>query len=149
MKKIIILALATIAMLSCKQAAPVEPEVTPTSDSVVVEAEPLADLPNMETKTMVNFKGGEGSIEMKLFQQGETKIMLCTLPPHTSVGYHVHDTSMEVVLVQEGTATIDLDNKGPQEYAQGQAHYCAKGHGHSISNNTDHDVVIYNVVAAQ
>lgn len=146
-----LLALTTI-MGSCKQQVVESSNADSTSSTEVTvdtNVVTMIDLPSMEAKNIANFKDGEGSVDMKMFQEGETKVMLCTIPAGSSVGYHEHDTSLEVILVQSGTATIDLDHKGTQTYTEGQAHICPKGHGHSISNNSSEDLVIYNVVAAQ
>ena len=47
-----------------------------------------------------------------------------------------------------GEATILFDGT-EQVYTKGMAHYCQKGHGHSISNKGVEDLVTFNVVAPQ
>lgn len=141
------------AMMSCqnedKPQVVEEPavEVAPQEEPVK-EVVSTIDFNNMVADTIANFKGGEGELYMKMFVDGETRVMLCTVPAGSSVGYHTHDTNMEVILVQQGTATIALDGV-EQDYTVGQAHYCPKGHGHSISNMTDSDLIIYNVISLQ
>ena len=141
-------AMLAIAMLSCQNENKPQPVEEPVVETVSQEAPCLIDLNTMEPSTLANFKGGDGEVYMKMFQDGETKVMLCTVPAGASVGYHSHDTNMEVILVQQGVATINLDGV-EQNYTEGQVHYCPKGHSHSISNKTDEDLVIYNVVSLQ
>lgn len=152
MKKNIILTgltlcIATILCGACKQ----EVKETTAADSTTAETitenvETTIDLNTMQADTLKAFKGGDKEVYMKMFQDGDTKVMLCTLPAGASVGYHSHDNNREIILVQEGTATIILDST-ELTYTQGMVHYCPKGHGHSIHNNTDQDLTIYNVVA--
>lgn len=143
-----VLAMLAFAMVSCRNVN--KPQSTDESVAKITSREVIStiDMNEMEAKTIANFKDGEGEIYMKMFQDGETRIMLCTVPTGSSVGYHTHDTNMEVILVQQGTATIAFDGV-EQEYSAGQVHYCPKGHGHSISNKADEDLVIYNVVSLQ
>ena len=143
-----VLAMMAFAMVSCRNESKPQPVEEPVVESLSQEVVSTIDLNEMEAKTIANFKDGEGEVYMKMFQDGETKVMLCTIPAGSSVGYHTHDTNMEVILVQQGVATIAFDGVD-QEYTEGQVHYCPKGHGHSISNKSDEDLVIYNVVSLQ
>lgn len=55
---------------------------------------------------------------------------------------------MEIIYVLQGEASIVFDGV-EQVYTKGMAHYCQKGHGHSISNKGAEDLVTFNVVAPQ
>lgn len=113
------------------------------SDSVVS----TIDFDQMEAQTLAGFKGGEGEVYMKMYAEGDTKIMLCTVPAGASVGYHAHENTLEVIRVMSGEATILLDSVQTTVYTPGQVHYCPMGHAHSIANCGTDDLVIYNVVA--
>lgn len=151
MKKTIMcaaLVLLMAALGSCRQS---EPAPEPAIDSAPAAEAPVEysfDLNTMQADTMQNFKGGEGYVLMKMAKAGGNKIMLATMPKGSSVGFHTHEADMEVICVQQGTATIVLDST-ELTYTAGQVHYCPKGHGHSISNLADEDLVIYNIVATQ
>ena len=147
--KVKTLLLAIVVLAGCRNANN-KSIVESTKDSQITAA-PInctIDPNNIEVKAMENFKGGEGTLMMKMFQDGENRIMFCTMPAGSSVGYHTHDSSFEVVLVEKGTATILFDSI-EYTYSEGQAHYCPKGHSHSITNATDSDLVLYNVVGGQ
>ena len=127
-----------------------EPEVVADTIIEVVPQEVIStiDFNAMEIDTMSNFKGGEGDIYMKMLVDGKNKFMYCTIPSGSSVGNHTHDSDMEIVYVLQGEATILFDGT-EQVYTKGMAHYCQKGHGHSISNKGEEDLVTFNVVAPQ
>ena len=127
-----------------------EPEVVADTIIEVVPQEVIStiDFNAMEIDTMLNFKGGEGDIYMKMLVDGKNKFMYCTIPSGSSVGNHTHDTDMEIVYVLQGEATILLDGV-EHTYTKGMAHYCQKGHGHSISNKGEEDLVSFNVVVPQ
>lgn len=144
------MALLALAFASCRQSNEAAPAADTTAPAVAVaDSIHTADLPAMEAQPIANFKGGEGELLMKLYQEGDTKVMLCTMPAGSSVGYHRHDGSMEVIYVQRGEATICYDSTTTATYTVGQAHYCPNGHGHSIANLGPGTLVIYNVVASQ
>ena len=125
-------------------------EVVIDTISEIISQEVIStiDFNAMKIDTMSNFKGGENDIYMKMLVDGKNKFMYCTIPSGSSVGNHTHDTDMEVVYVLQGEATILFDGT-EQVYTKGMAHYCQKGHDHSISNKGEEDLVTFNVVAPQ
>ena len=149
------LAIVALAFAGCrnenKNVAQIdEPEAAADTIIEVVPREVIStiDFNAMEIDTMSNFKGGEGDIYMKMLVDGKNKFMYCTIPSGSSVGSHTHDADMEIVYVLQGEATILFDGV-EQVYTKGMAHYCQKGHGHTISNKGVEDLVTFNVVAPQ
>ena len=118
------------------------------SDTTPAPVETTIDLNNMAFDTLHGFKGGEGDMLMKIYSDGGNRIMQATIPTGSSVGEHAHETDMEIILVQQGHATIVMDNV-ETVYGPGMVHYCPKGHRHSISNKGDDTLVTFNVVATQ
>jgi len=106
------------------------------------------DFNAMKADTLTAFKGGDKEVYMKSVTDGPTKIMYCTMPAGSSVGFHRHETNMEIIRVEKGTAKIVLDGE-EQIYEEGTVHYCPMGHGHSIHNAGEDDLVIYNVISIQ
>ena len=102
----------------------------------------------MEEVSMPNFKGGEKSVEAKMFFDGKNRIMKMRLVPGASIGVHTHETSCEILFVLEGTATLICDGVEEQVLV-GDCHYCEKGHTHTLLNRTDADLIFYAVVSEQ
>ena len=102
----------------------------------------------MEEVSMPNFKGGEKSVEAKMFFDGKNRIMKMRLVPGASIGVHTHETSCEILFVLEGTATLICDGVEEQVHV-GDCHYCEKGHTHTLLNRTDADLIFYAVVSEQ
>lgn len=141
---------ALLAAMGC-QHSPQTPASEPQAQAVAEATPSIIDLNTLESKTIENFKGGQGTIEMRSYQQGETKVMYCVLPAGSSVGYHTHDHNMEMIYVLSGTADIFYDSVDHLVISagQGRVHYCSHGHGHSITNAGQDDLCLYNVVAAE
>lgn len=148
------LAVIALAFAGCCNAnknaeqTPVPESVTDKIPEIPQEVISTIDFNSMEVDTMSNFKGGDGEIYMKMLVDGKNKFMYCAIPSGSSVGNHTHDTDMEIIYVLQGEASIVFDGV-EQVYTKGMAHYCQKGHGHSISNKGAEDLVTFNVVAPQ
>lgn len=148
-----VMPLAVVAMVfaGCRNAnKDAEQASAPETVAEIMPQEVVStiDFNAMEIDTLSNFKGGENDIYMKMLVDGSNKFMYCTIPSGASVGSHTHDVDMEVVYVLQGEAAIVFDGV-EQVYTKGMAHCCPKGHGHSICNKGEEDLVIYNVVVAQ
>ncbi len=107
------------------------------------------DIASMEEKTIPNFKGGEGEVIAKMYADNLNRILYGRLTPGSTIGYHTHDTSSEIVYILEGTATIKFDENTEEVLGPGQVHYCPKGHSHSTANNGKKDLVVFTVVTEQ
>lgn len=102
----------------------------------------------MEEVSMPNFKGGEKSVEAKMFFDGKNRIMKLRLVPGASIGVHTHETNSETFYVLEGVGTVIYDGVEMQ-VAAGDCHYCEKGHTHTLINKAESDLVIFAVVPEQ
>lgn len=102
----------------------------------------------MEEVSMPNFKGGEMSVEAKMFFDGKNRIMKLRLVPGASIGVHKHETNSEMMYVLEGTGTVICDGEEMQ-ITVGDCHYCEKGHTHTLMNKSDADLIIFAVVPEQ
>lgn len=108
----------------------------------------ILDFDSIETKVLPNFKGGEKEYIADMFDDSSCKIMRGRLVPGASIGLHTHDTSSEIIFIISGKADYIMDDS-TEVALPGQAHYCPKGHTHSMINNYDEDVVFYAVVPEQ
>jgi len=103
------------------------------------------DFKDLELNVVANFKGGEGEYVSRRLVDENNKIMLGTLAPGASIGYHSHDTDSEIMYFLEGEATV-LTDAGEEKLLPGQAHYCPMGHSHSLVNRGDRDLKFLAVV---
>ena len=102
----------------------------------------MIETPNKE------FKGGKLTFYNKVMSDGINKIMLGRLEPGASIGLHTHYNESEVIYILEGEGTVIYDDdKFPLR--PGVAHYCPKGHDHSVINDTDAPLRFFSVIANQ
>ena len=149
MKRICLISVIVTAFTlgSCNdKAKDVERPSTDTDPSELVDV--TVDINSMETDTVYNYKGGDNMVLSKMAPLGSNKAIYSIVPPGSSVGYHTHETDMEIVYVLQGTATVRMDST-TLVYTPGMVHYCPKGHSHSISNLGQEDLVSFNVIATQ
>ena len=102
----------------------------------------VIDFSNIELSVMPHFKGGEGDTKSRIFFDGMNKIMLGCLDPGCTIGYHIHDTSSEMIYILGGQARCLYDD-GEELLSPGQCHYCPKGHSHSLINASATEPLTY------
>jgi len=108
----------------------------------------VIDYSKVEEKALANFKGGEGAFNVKMFSDDSAKIMYGRLEPGCSIGLHTHESNCEMIYIISGTADYIYDDT--REKAEpGMAHYCPKGHSHSMINNGTEPVIFFAVVPEQ
>lgn len=108
----------------------------------------LLDFDKIEEVNLPNFKGGELSMDARMFFDGTNRIFPARLQPGASIGLHTHDTSSEIIFITHGTATVLYDGE-EIIVKEGQCHYCPKGHTHSLMNKSDSEICFNAVVAEQ
>ncbi len=106
----------------------------------------IIDLNAMEWKENPGFKGGEGAFLNKLYDDGRNKMMKGLLKAGSSIGYHKHEGSCEIIFIIEGTGKL-IDDGEEFEVRKGQVLYCPEGHSHSLISTTE-DIVFYSAVPA-
>ena len=106
------------------------------------------DFLTMDENWMANFKGGEKGLLVKMFADGQNKIIRARLIAGATVGDHAHETGSEIIFALSGEATATTD--GVEERLRaGDCHYCPKGHRHFLKNDGPEDFVFFAVVAQQ
>ena len=73
-----------------------------------------------------NFKGGEGTFHVHMFQDMNNKIMKGRLVPGSSIGTHTHETNSEIIYVLSGVGTMEYEDTKEKLYP-GDCHYCPQG----------------------
>lgn len=108
----------------------------------------IVDFDSMEEDVQNAFKGGEGDVAFRIFKDDLNKVMRVRMTPHSSVGQHSHETDSEIIMVLKGNGKIVFDGE-EMPIHEGQVHYCPKGHGHTIVNDTDDELHLCCVVPQQ
>lgn len=102
----------------------------------------------MQEKIMPEFKGGTGSMAVKMYSDEAVKIMYNRLPAGSSVGLHIHEKNCEIVYILSGNGRALCD--GVEELlGPGDCQYCAKGHSHTLLNDGPEDLIFFAVVPEQ
>ena len=103
------------------------------------------DFDSLKPETIQNFKGREGSVTAQAHVDGNNRIMRAVIHPHSSIGWHQHAGSSEIVYVLSGTGKVVVEG-GEEPLAPGTCHYCAEGEYHSVQNPNEEDLVVFAVV---
>lgn len=99
----------------------------------------------IEAKEIKNFKGGEKSIFMQMFDDGQNKIAKLRFPAGASIGLHRHEGTSETIYVIEGNGVMLEDGK-EVPLKPGDVSYCPEGCEHSLCNNSDEELVVFAVI---
>lgn len=108
----------------------------------------LLDLSAMDRAVLPNFLGGQGELRAKMVSDEKNRILHGILPSGSSIGYHTHETSSEIIYILSGTGKVKVDS-GEERLRPGDCHYCPKGHAHSLINDSDGDLEFFAVVPQQ
>lgn len=108
----------------------------------------LIDFSAMESAVISHFLDGEGEIHAKMQVDERNRILHGVLPPGSTIGYHTHETSSEIIYILAGTGKVKYDD-GEERLKAGDCHYCPKGHGHSLINNSEGPLEFFAVVPNQ
>ncbi len=102
--------------------------------------------------TKTELYGGKGTIEfLNIMTEEQMHGMLriyaqVTLPPHTSIGYHVHHNDAESYYILSGTGIYDDNHEQTIEVKPGMTFFTPDGRGHELVNNTDEPLVMMALV---
>ena len=96
----------------------------------------IIDFNKIDEVCVKGFKGGNGDLLTRNYDDGKCKIMMSKLRPGASSGLHQHSGNCEIVYIISGVATFHYDGHVETAVA-GQVHYCPDGHEHYMENNTD------------
>ena len=108
----------------------------------------LIDVGKQNETVFPQMYGGEGEVHANLYKDPAIKIMRGTLPPGANIGLHTHETSSEVIYILAGQGKVLYEGEY-EPLAAGSCHYCPKGKGHSLINDSDDDLVFFAVVPEQ
>ncbi len=90
-------------------------------------------------------RGGEGQMVARMHTDEKNKIMRGLLAPGCTIGLHTHETSSEIIYILSGTGKVLYDG-AYEPLSAGSVHYCPKGHGHSLINDSEEDLIFFAVI---
>ena len=108
----------------------------------------IIDFASIPLTIVPNMRGGEKEVHLRKFENDLGKIMRGKLIPGASIGMHVHETSSEVIYILAGQGKVLFEG----EYlplTAGTTHYCPKGMGHSLINDSDADLEFLAIIPEQ
>ena len=90
-------------------------------------------------------RGGKKHVELCQLSEalpGKLRMFnLLTLIPGASIGYHVHENETEMFYFLEGNGRVQDDDRF-YDISAGDSMATFSGHGHSVENTGDNDLVI-------
>ena len=98
------------------------------------------DFDAIAPSVLKNFQGGQGQLVSRRYQDENNKITKAILSPGSSIGMHTHGTTSEIIFVLSGEGEMRIDDT-EELLRPGDCHYCPMGHGHSLINDTDEELV--------
>ena len=105
----------------------------------------IIDYKTIEEQTELKFKGGNGELVTRNFVDDKNKIMMSYLKPGANIGYHQHELNSEIIYILSGEGHFEYDGT-IEKVKAGDVHYCPEGHGHSMTNPYEEDLIFFGVV---
>ena len=108
----------------------------------------IIDFKNLEQTVIPNFYGGEKECRAKMYANDFNRVLVGSLEPGASIGYHEHSTSSEIIYILQGEGKVLIEGEYESVKA-GECHYCKKGQSHSLINSGEGELVFFAVVPQQ
>ena len=101
----------------------------------------IIDYIKIPAASIAGMRGGEGVLTIQKITQEGCTLARITLPPHTSIGPHIHADDEEYVVVESGTGEC-LNGDLWVPISAGMVHLNKQGEHHSIRNQSNNNLVI-------
>jgi len=108
----------------------------------------IIDFESIPLTVVPHMRDGEKEVHLRKYQDELGKIMRGKLIPGATIGLHVHDTSSEVIYILSGAGKVLYEGEYLPLQA-GTTHYCPKGKGHSLINDSDGDLEFLAIIPEQ
>lgn len=103
------------------------------------------DFKLIEEKNFPAFKGGNKSLDAKMFFDGKCRIMRGRLEAGASIGMHTHETNCEILMIIKGRGKAICE--GTEEILEpGDVSFCEKGQTHTLINESKECLEFFAVV---
>ena len=103
------------------------------------------DFNDIKEDVVNNFKGGKGSIALKMTTKKDVTFISARLAPGSSVGMHKHLTDSETIYVISGKGKTICDGE-TEVLKAGSVTFCPVGYSHCLINDGDEELVFFAVV---
>ena len=110
---------------------------------------------NQQVTINKNMRGGDGEIRLEallgaeeLYNKGRL-FSRVIVKPGCSIGYHVHENEMEAYHIISGVARYGDSNGETVDLETGDVTVTPAGHGHSIANRGDNDLIVVALIVLQ
>ena len=103
------------------------------------------DFNDIKEEVVNNFKGGKGSIVLKMLTKKDVTFIYARLTPRSSVGMHKHLTDSETIYVVSGKGKTVCDGE-TEILKAGSVTFCPVGYSHCLINDGDEELVFFAVV---
>ena len=100
------------------------------------------EIEKSEKKEIKEFKGGQGELLLRKFEDETCKIMRSTLTVGSTIGLHTHTDDCEILYMLSGEGYAICDGK-KEELSKGVVHYCPKNSEHTVINTGDTNLEMY------
>lgn len=108
----------------------------------------IIDLKEVKEVEYPSFKGGKGSVFLKILSKNDVKFLQGRVPVGASVGLHRHMTDSETILVLSGKGKAICDGE-TEIVGAGSCSFCPRGSAHTLINDGVEDLIFYAVVPEQ
>ena len=108
----------------------------------------IIDLSDVKEVEYPAFKGGKGSVYLKILTKNDVKFLQGRIPIGSSVGLHKHMTDSETILVLSGKGKAICDGE-TELVSAGMCTFCPRGSSHTLINEGNVDLLFYAVVPQQ
>lgn len=105
----------------------------------------MIDFCTMPETPVEHFRDGDGTTFTRLVAVEGQRLLRGRLPQGSSIGWHCHDTSSEVIYILSGVGTI-LHEGVTVSLPSGTCHVCRKGESHSLRNEEEQDLEFFAVI---
>ena len=103
------------------------------------------DFNSVREEVINGFKGGKGSIALKMLNKKDVTFISAKLAPGSSVGMHKHLTDSETIYILSGKGKTICDGE-TEMLTAGSITFCPVGCTHCLINDGDEDLVFLGIV---
>ena len=106
----------------------------------------IMDFSAMPLQHAAHFRGGEGEVLIRMYNDQMGKISRLELPAGASIGMHTHTTNCEVMVIVSGHGLLLDGSESGKPVSAGMCCYCPQGESHSLINNGTEPLVLMAVM---